>query len=334
VSENLIQQFMAKHQLPGLAVGIQRGTDLLHESYSGLASVEHGVAVSAETCFEIASVTKLFTAQAILRLAQDARLELDAPLARYLPALPDAWHGITIRHCLAHQSGIPNYTAVERYWEITRAAKSHDEVLGLVRDLPLSFAPGTRHSYDNTGFYLLGRVIEAVIGKPYGDALRELIFAPLGMTHTQANDYRKIIPHRAQGYGLRDGVLANKDFYDISNTFSAGVLLSTVRDLLAWSAVLHTDAILNAASRDLWWTVQPSAANNERENHYRLTLGWFIVDHPQAQFYGHNGGIEGFASSLIHFPQPQVTAVVLCNSNAVGDPHQIALDLLGNLGLL
>lgn len=334
MSATLIQQFMAKYQLPGLAIGIQRGTELLYESYNGLANVEHSVAVNAETCLEIASVTKLFTAQAVLRLAQDARLELDAPLARYLPALPEAWHGITIRHCLAHQSGIPNYTAVERYWEITRVAKSHDDVLGLVRDLPLSFVPGSRHSYDNTGFYLLGMGIEAVTQLPYADAMRELIFAPLGMTGTQANNYRKIIPHRAQGYVLRDAVLVNKDYYDISNTYSAGVLLSTVRDLLTWSRALHTDTILNAASRDLWWTIQPSGANNERQNHYNLTLGWFIVDHPQAQFYGHNGGIEGFASSLIHFPKTQVTAVVLCNSNAVGEPHQVALDLLGNLGLL
>jgi CubicO group peptidase (beta-lactamase class C family) len=315
-------------------VGIQRGANLLHESYTGLASVEHGAAVSDATRFEIASVTKLFTAQAVLRLAQDARLELDAPLACYLSELPEAWHSITIRHCLAHQSGIPNYTAVERYWEITRVAKSHDDILGLVRDLPPSFAPGTRHAYDNTGFYLLGRVIEAVTQQPYADALRELIFEPLGMAHTQANDYRKIIPHRAQGYTLRDGVLLNKDFYDVSNTHSAGVLLSTVRDLLAWSAALHTDAILNAASREQWWTVHPSAANNEREHHYSLTLGWFIVDHPKAQFYGHNGGIEGFASSLIHFPQTHVTAVVLCNSNMVSEPHEIALDLLGSLGQL
>lgn len=334
MNESLIQQFIARYQLPGLALGIQRGDNMLHEGCYGYANVEHNVPVNEDTCFEIASVTKLFTAQAVLRLVQDERITLDDPVSAHIPGLPEAWQTVTIRHCLAHQSGIPGYTSVDRYWEITRVAKTHNEVFSLVRDLPLSFAPGTRYSYDNTGFYLLGMLIEAVTGQPYGEYLRSTVFEPLGMSSTIANDYARIIPHRAQGYVLRDGVLANKDYYDISNTFSAGILLSTVRDLLKWSAALSTNAVLNDASRELWWTVHPSQENNERASHLSLTLGWFIVDHPKAQFYGHNGGIEGFASSLIHFPATGITAVVLCNGGQVSEPHQIALDLLEDLRLL
>ena len=336
VNETLIQQFMTDQHLPGLAVGIQRGSDLLHEGYYGLANLEHNVPVSAETVFEIASVTKLFTSQAILRLAQDRRIALDDPVSTYVANLPEAWQSITIRHCLAHQSGIPNYTSVERYWQITREAKSHAQILDLVRDLPLNFAPGTRHAYDNTGFYLLGMLIEAVTQKSYGDYLREIIFEPLNMTHTLANDYDRIVPHRAQGYVYGDGALHNKRFYDISNTFSAGILLSTVRDLLTWAKALHSDVILNVASRDLWWTPQPSQTGNERSTTYpyTLTLGWFIVDDPLGQFYGHNGGIEGFASAFLHFPQSDITAVVLTNCNFVNAPHQLALDLLRDLRLI
>ncbi len=325
---------MNTNGIPGLALGIQRGDDLLHEGYYGFANLEHSIPAGAETSFEIASVSKLFTAQAVLRLAQDGRFGLDERLAGYLAGLPEAWQPVTIRQCLAHQSGIPNYTTVDRYWETTRAAKSHEDVLALVRDLPLLFAPGTRHSYDNTGFYLLGMLIEAVTHQSYGDFLREMIFAPLDMSHTRANDYASIIPHRAQGYMLRDGALANKDYYDLSNTFSAGVLLSTVRDLLRWTASFTSDAVLNAASRALWWTVHSSQANNERENGYRLTLGWFIVDHPRAQFYGHNGGIEGFASSFLHFPETGTTAVALCNRGNLNNPHDILLDVLADLRLL
>ena len=153
---------------------------LLHEGYYGLANLEHNVPVMPETVFEIASVTKLFTSQAILRLVQDGRITLDDPVSSYLADLPEAWQPITIRHCLAHQSGIPNYTAVERYWQITRDAKSHEQMLDLVRDLPLSFAPGTRHAYDNTGFYLLGMVIEAVTEQSYGDYLERYYFRAAG----------------------------------------------------------------------------------------------------------------------------------------------------------
>ena len=338
MNDALIRQFMTEHHLPGLAVGIQRGGDVLHEGYFGLAHLEHDVPVKAETVFEIASVTKLFTSQAIMRLAQDGRIALDDPVSAYVAELPETWQPVTIRHCLAHQSGIPNYTAVERYWQITRDDKSHAQVLDLVRDLPLTFAPGTRHAYDNTGFYLLGMLIEAVTGQSYWEYLDTIIFKPLGMTHTLANDYDRIVPNRAQGYvyGQDDGSLHNKRFYDTSNTFSAGILLSTVRDLLAWAEALHSDAILNAASRDLWWTPHPSQTANERETAYpyTLTLGWFIVDDPIAQFYGHNGGIEGFASALLYFPATEISAVVLTNCNFVNAPHKLALDLLRDLTLI
>ncbi len=329
---------MTDQQLPGMAVGIQRGSNVLHEGYYGIANLEHGVSVKAETVFEIASVTKLFTAQAILRLIQDERIKLDDPVSAYVHDLPAAWQPVTIRHCLAHQSGIPNYTSVERYWQITRDAKSHAQILDLVHDLPISFPAGTRHSYDNTGFYLLGMLIEAVTGQPYGAYLDTIIFQPLGMTHTLANDYDRIVPNRAQGYvyGKGDGSLHNKRFYDTSNTFSAGILLSTVRDLLTWAKALHSDAILNAASRDLWWTPHLSQTKNERETGYpyTLTLGWFIVDDPVAQFYGHNGGIEGFASAFLHFPATDISAVVLTNCNFVSTPHKLALDLLRDLRLI
>lgn len=323
----------AKH-VPGLALGVGRGDQIIHEGYYGLANLEHGVAVRPETAFEIASVTKLFTSQAVLRLAQDGLLRLDASIAEYLPNLPDAWTPVTVRHCLAHQSGIPSYTAVERYWQMTRDAKSHEDVLALVRDLPLSFAPGTRHGYDNTGFYLLGMIIEAVTGSAYGAYLRDIIFEPLGMMQTWANDYAAVVPHRAQGYIFRDGALCNKAFYDTSNTFSAGILLSTVRDLLAWRASFHSDVVLDAPMRALWRTPHPSPAGNERQFNFTVTLGWFIVDHPLAQFYGHNGGIQGFASTFLHLPATDTTAVALYNSDQIAEPHQFLLETLRDLDLL
>jgi D-alanyl-D-alanine carboxypeptidase len=165
VNENMIETFiqpiMLEQHIPGMALAIQRGGEILHEGYYGLANLEHGIAVTAQTVFEIASVTKLLTAQAVLHLAQHDKISLDQPIITYLPDLPQTWNAITVRHCLAHQSGIPNYTSVETYGNYARDAKSHEKVLDLVRNLPLNFPPGTRHACDNTGFYLLGLLIEA-----------------------------------------------------------------------------------------------------------------------------------------------------------------------------
>ena len=333
-AELVIERIMAEQRIPGLAIGVQRGGEMLYEGYHGFANFEHRVPIIPETVFEIASVTKLFTAQTILHFAQHGRLSLDGLLTQHLPDLPDTWGGVTIRHCLMHQSGIPNYTSQEGYWSLTRRDKIHAEILALVDPLPVSFQPGERYGYDNTGFYLLGMVIEAVSGESYGDTLKRVIFDPLSMAATQANDYDRIIPHRAQGYvrpEAGDGVL-NKPFYSTSNTFSAGILLSTVRDLLKWKVSLFDDSILNAEYRKLWWTPHPSKAANERAEHFSVGLGWFFVDSPLGLFHGHNGGITGFVSSFVYFPDTDVTAVVLCNSSVVAAPHEIAFDVIRQIG--
>jgi CubicO group peptidase (beta-lactamase class C family) len=332
--EVLIERIATEQRIPGLAIAVQRGGDLLYEGYHGFANLEHRVPVIPETVFEIASVTKLFTAQTILHFAQHGRLNLDDLLTQHLTGLPDSWGGVTIRHCLMHQSGIPNYTSQDTYWTLTRRDKTHAEILALVDQLPLSFQAGERYAYDNTGYYLLGMVIEAISGKKYGDTLKHVIFDPLSMTTTQANDYDQIVPHRAQGYVRQesgDGLL-NKPFYSTSNTFSAGILLSTVRDLLKWRASLFDDTVLNAEYRKLWWTPNPSKAANERAEHFSVGLGWFFVDSPLGLFHGHNGGIAGFASSFVYFPDTDVAAVVLCNSSAVAAPHEIAFEVIRQFG--
>jgi CubicO group peptidase (beta-lactamase class C family) len=329
-----IEKAIAEQHAPGLALAIQQGDTILYEGYFGSANLEHDVPVTRNTVFEIASVTKLFTAQAVLRLAQEGKIRLDQPLTAHLDNLPETWSPITIQHILMHQSGIPDYTSAERYWELHRRAKSHDEVLELVRDLPVLFAPGERYNYDNTGFYLLGLLIEKVAQMPYIDYLRRTIFEPQGMSRTQGNDYERIIPDRAQGYLYRDGAFHNKIFYDTSNTFSAGILVSNAADLLAWRASLYDDSILNAEYRHLWWTPHPSQAANEREFKFTMGLGWFIVDRPAGTFYGHGGGIPGFRSSFMHFRDADVTAVVLYNGEHIDAPENLALDVIQEMGIL
>ncbi|MBC8098799.1 MAG: beta-lactamase family protein, partial [Armatimonadetes bacterium] len=321
--------------IPGVALAIQQRDKLIYAGYHGFANLEHRVPVTPDTAFEIASVTKLFTAQAVLHLVQTGRLTLDTRLADVLPDLPSAWNMVTVKHCLSHQSGIPSYTEAPNYWQLAGRDKTHAEVLALVDALPLKFTPGDRYAYDNTGFYLLGLLIERITGEPYADYLQRVIFAPLAMTQTQCNDYGVLIPHRAQGYVRDDnGALRNKAFYSLSNTFSAGALVSTIPDLLIWRAALFNDTILNAELRRLWWTPHPSVAGNERDWHFTVGVSWFMVDSPLGQFVGHNGGIQGFASSLMYFPAADLTALVLCNAGHITEPHSLAFEVIRTLGLL
>lgn len=332
--ETFLKELMQVQNIPALALAIKKGDNIITEQYLGYANLEHNVPCTLETVFEIASVTKLFTTQAILLLVQDSKLKLTETVKIYIDDIPAAWDGVTIEHCLKHQSGIPSYTSVDKYWQQTRRDKAHAEVLDFVRHLPLKFPSGQRVAYDNTGFYLLGMIIEAVSGQSYSEFLQQRIFELLGMSSTQANDYSKIIPHRAQGYNYYDDECQNKDFYSISNTFSAGVLLSNVRDLLMWQASLLNDSLLREPYRKLWWQAHPSAEKNEREYGYSMGLGWFIVDSPLGQFVGHNGSIQGFASAFMCFPVHDLAAIVLCNAGHIGEPHKIVFDVMRELKLV
>lgn len=326
--DNFITEAMTRHQIPGLSLAVvQDGAVRLLSGY-GLAHLEHQVPATAHTVYEIASLTKLFTATAVMRLVEAGRLALTDPLAAHLPDLPPAWSAITIRHILAHQSGLKSYTQVKEYWRSTRLDVSRPAILDLVRHRPLDFQPGQRHAYDNTGYYLLGLLIEQISGQSYGQFLAEQIFEPLGMTATRVNDPYAIVPHRAAGYTGRDGHLRNAEYYSPAGTFSAGVLLSSAADLATWAATLHTDALLSPASRELMWRPHPSAAANEREFHFSLGLGWFLVDWQGRTFAGHNGDIVGFAASLVHFPAERLTGILLCNRDELETPHLLALGAL------
>lgn len=321
----LIRAALSESGTPGCSVIVVRDGVTLHEAGYGLANVEHNVGASPDSVYEIASITKLFTATAVMQLVQDGTVSLDSPIADYLPNLPLAWHTVSVRHALAHQSGIKSYTAIDRYWATTRDDIGRNGILELIRDLPLSFDPGTRHAYDNSGYYLLGLLIEQVSGLSYGAFLKRHQFDVLGMDDTQVNTPEKVVGRRANGYSAENGQLRNKAYYATSGTFSAGVLLSTVRDLSKFVAAAYDDRLLNHANRTLMWTPQPSQQQNEREHNFSMCLGWYKVDMEDGTYFmGHNGSIVGFASTLVHFPHDRSTVIVLCNADQMVAPHELA----------
>ncbi|OUL18228.1 serine hydrolase [Nostoc sp. 106C] len=328
--DDYIWDTMTKHQIPGLSVAVvQEGEPVLVKGY-GLANVEHRVPATEKTVYEIASIGKTFTATATMMLVEEDVISLDEAIADYLDHLPLAWQSVTIKQILSHQSGIPNYTHAPNYWEITRLDLSKSEILALVTDLPLKFPPGEFSAYDNTGYYLLGLMLEKLTKKSYGDFLRQRIFEPLGMNATVMNHPRDIVLHRAAGYRFLESKLVNKPYYSPSVTYSAGGQLSSIEDMVKWEQELYSATLLKQATLDLMWTPHPPNRGDDWEKlRYVAGLGWWILNYSDRRVVSHNGSILGFASNITRFIDDKITVIVLCNLDQVSRPDAIAKEIAG-----
>ena len=278
-----------------------RGKIILVKGY-GLANYELQVPITPRTKFRLGSLTKAFTAAAILQLAEKSQLGLDDPVSRYLPDYPQA-EKITLHHLLTHTSGIPNFTALPVYPKFKLNPTTLDRTINLFRNLPLEFEPGTKFSYSNSNYILLTAIIEKVSGKSYADYLRENIFLPLNMLDTCYDDLNVIIKHRARGYSLKDGLLVNAPYIDMSVPAGAGGLLSTVEDLFAWDQGLRSDRILKADSREKMFTPFLEGYG----------YGWEIKKVDGRRIAGHGGGIEGFVSQFVRFLDEDLSLIILSN---------------------
>ena len=295
---------------------IQKGRVVKMKGY-GMASIEFDVPVTGDTVFEIGSVTKQFTAAGILLLAQEGKLSVDDTIGKHLPDIPGAWANITIRHLLHHTSGIKSYTGLNGF-ELTKRL-TQQQFIARLAPLPLEFEPGAKWKYCNTGYNLLGFIIENVSGKKYLEFLGERIFMPLGMAATTNREPGDIVPNRADGYEKKNGVLINRD-YDLTDIFSAGEMISTVGDLARWDAALDGDKLLSAASKAQMWT--SGVLNNGSTTGYGF--GWRVAPFEGTKNVGHGGSTSGFSASLQRFPDDNVTVIVLCNSGEEGVATSLA----------
>lgn len=328
MTNNYIQAIVAKNHIPGLSVAIvQNGEPILVRGY-GLANVEHSTPATEHTVYEIASVGKTFTATATMILVEEGMISLDDLIVDYLDNPPEAWRPVTLKHILSHQSGIPSYTDAEGYWDITRLDLSKAEILALVSELPLKFQPGEFSAYDNTGYYLLGLMLEKVTGQSYGDLLCDRIFTPLGMNATTMNNPETIVPHRAAGYRWQNGILCNKPYYSPSVTYSAGGQVSSVADMVKWERALGNETLLKQSTLDYMWTLQPSIRGQEWEKlRYGAGLGWFVLNYGDRRVVGHNGSILGFATNMTRFIDDQITVILFCNLDGIMRPDAIAKEI-------
>lgn len=319
--DNAVRADMKAHPIPGLALEVIQNGQCIKRAGYGVANLEWDTPVTPETVFEIGSVTKQFTAAGILILQQEGKLSVDDPISKYLKDTPLIWKGITLRHLLTHTSGIHNYTTLDGF-ELTRHL-TQGQFIKKMGGYKLDFHPGDKWSYSNSGFSLLGYIIENVSGENYWQFMRERVFGPLEMTSTTSRDPRNIIRFRASGYEQDEkGNYVNRD-YDLTDIFSAGAIVSTVDDMAKWNASLDSQKLLTAASEKEMWT--PLRFNSGETHDYGF--GWFLSPLKGHENIGHSGSTSGFSASLQRFPEDGLAVIVLTNSNEEGIATRVAKEI-------
>ncbi len=308
-TDDFIRQEMAARRIPGVALTVIQNGEAVKTAAYGFANLEWNVPVATNTVFEIGSLTKQLTAAGILLLAQDGKLSVEDSLAKYLPEVPAAWTNVTLRHLLAHTSGLKSYTGLDGF-ELTRHLTRQQFIQQLAAQ-PMEFQPGEKFKYCNSGYNLLGYVIEAVSGQSYQDFLRERILQALGMNATTDRNPKQVIPHRASGYEqTTNHIHINRDD-DLTDVFSAGAMVSTVGDLAKWNAMLDSDTLLTGDSKRLMWT--PGKLNDGSLLTYGF--GWRMGSLEGHRNIGHSGSTSGFSASLQRYPDDRLAVIVLTNTD-------------------
>jgi CubicO group peptidase (beta-lactamase class C family) len=293
----------------------KNGKAIISKGY-GPANYELDVPNTPKTIFQIASLTKAFTAVSVMQLQEKGRLSISDPICEYLENCPEGWQPITIRHLLTHTSGIPNYTSLPDYEKNAAVIATNEEIVQRIKDKPLDFAPGEKYKYNNSGYRMLGMIIEKCSGISYGEYLRENIFTPLEMKNSGFDSGRKILKNRAAGYALDDDLVINAKAVDPVNVFSEGGIYSTVEDLLLWDQSLYTEKLLSKKSLGEIFTPE--------KNNYGY--GWNITKLFDRREISHSGQNFGFASHIKRFPDDRMTIIVLSN-NQMTDAQTIATNL-------
>lgn len=278
------------------------GKPIINKGY-GMANIEHAVPNTPQTVFRLGSITKQFTAMAIVMLQEQGKLNVNDPICKFLAECPAAWQPITVKNLLTHTAGLPNYTGFPAFGKTAALPVTNADMFALLKDKPLDFAVGEKYAYSNSGYFLLGTIIERASGKTYADFLQEKIFTPLGMKQSGYDSAARVIKNRASGYARQGGEFVNAAYIDMSVPYAAGALYSTTEDMLVWDQALYTEKLVSRKSLDETFT--------PFKNNYGY--GWSIGKKFDRNQISHGGNIHGFASDLIRFPDEKITIVVLSN---------------------
>lgn len=320
--DDYIEARMRREHIPGLSLAIVQNGKVIRLKGYGYADLENRVRTTPDTVFRLASLSKQFTATAILRLVEEEKIGLDDSITRYLKGVPEAWEPITLRHLLTHTSGLSDVDGIPGF--SFRKDYTTEEFLREMGRLPLQSAPGERLVYCSSGYHMLGLVVEKVSGKPYEAFLQERFFQPLKMTSTGAWSVQKIVPNRAAGYEWENGAFQKSEYLRPRVTAPGGGVLASVRDLAAWDLALQANKPLRADSLKQMTT--PGTLRDGST--IPAGFGWFISVQRGHKLIQHNGSTSGFSTTLDRYVDDHLTLIVLCNGAGI-DAEDIARRIAG-----
>jgi CubicO group peptidase (beta-lactamase class C family) len=309
-----MQTVRQAHDFSGVVLIARNGKILFAQAY-GMANLEHDVPNTIDTKLRLASITKQFTAAAILILQERGKLSVNDSISSYLRDCPGPWSPITLYQLLSHSSGIYSFTESsdnDRYDPLPTPVL---DTVARFKDKPLDFLPGQGFHYSDSGYLLLGYVVEQASGEKYEAFLEENVYKPLHMKDSGYDHPQPILKHRAQGYALKNGSIVNSAFMAMDTPFGGGSQYSTVKDLLLWDQALYGERLLSAKSRQAMFTPNPQQVPPEwllgKKGGYGY--GWMIEELFGRKLYLHGGLINGFSSIIMRYPEDRTLVVVLCN---------------------
>jgi len=311
--DDYVTGYMKQRNIPAVVWGVFKDGKVVKSRAYGLANVELNVPASTNNVFEIGSVSKQFTATALLMFYEEGKIKLEDRIDQYIADLPESWRSVTIRQLLSHTSGIPDIEEIFGY-DSYRNIYTVKQIIDVANSKPMDFRPGGSWHYSNTGYFLLGQVLEKVSGKPYGTLLKERIFVPLGMSHTRESDPTEVIPNRAAGYQrTKSGGLGNRDAMQPTACSGAGTIVSNLEDMAKWDAAITHHRFLKAATQEMMWTAAQTSSGP-----VDYGFGWFISPwrgHPSVE---HSGGTAGYSCDFRRFHDSGISVMVFTNLYATG----------------
>jgi D-alanyl-D-alanine carboxypeptidase len=309
-----------KPDLPGAAIIVLKNGQVIFRKGYGIANLELNVPIRPEMVFRLASITKQFTAVAIMMLAEQGKLSLQDDIAKFFPDYSTAGKRITVENLLTHTSGIKDH--LEKLWPARMREDFRPErLIDLFKNDSLEFEPGTKESYSNSNYVLLGVIIEKLSGKEYGQFIEENIFKPLGMKHSYYERVQEIIPNRVSGYArVREGFV-NAAYVSTPQLYAAGGMCSSVDDLALWDAAVYSDKLLKQSSWERLFTPYRLASGEVSA----YAFGWVISQFEGRTIASHTGGIPGFTTYVLHMPVDRVYVAILSNDRtAEVQPEYVA----------
>lgn len=306
----------------GCAALVAKNGQVIYHKAFGMANLELNVPMQPEMVFRIGSITKQFTAIAILQLMEQGKLSLQDDITKFIPDYPTQAYTITIEHLLTHTSGIKSYTGMTDYMKNVRIDMKPEELIDMFKNQPMEFAPGTKWNYNNSGYFLLGYIIEKVTGKTYAEYIQENFFTPLGMTSTCYGSDTRIIMNRASGYQPGKDGPVNSDYCSMTQPYSAGAIMSTVGDLFKWHQAVHSYQLVKKETLEKAFTEYK--LKDGKGTHYGY--GYFLSQLQGSPTIEHGGGIFGYLTSSVYLPEEDVF-IALFSNNTGKNPEFSALQM-------